>query len=67
MAKVKVLKEFRDKFNFSKIYKAGDEVDGFDKGRIADLVNRGLAEEIKEVAPKGRPAAKKDKETKEKE
>lgn len=46
MAKVKVLKEFRDKFNFSKIYKAGDEVDGFEKARIASLVERGLVETI---------------------
>ena len=44
MKKVKVLTEFRDKFNFAKLYKAGDEVDGFDADRIADLVKRGLVE-----------------------
>jgi len=45
--KVKVIKEFHDKNNFGKLYKVGDEVEGFDKTRAANLVKYGLVENLK--------------------
>lgn len=42
--KVIVLKEFADKNNISRKYKVGDELKDFSKERIANLVQRGLAE-----------------------
>lgn len=44
MAKVTVLKVFRDKNNYAKVYNPGEVVEGFDDARIADLVKRGLVE-----------------------
>ena len=47
--KVKVLKGFTDKFDFSKEYKPGEVIDISDKARIQDLTERGLIElEVKE-------------------
>ncbi|MBN9300293.1 MULTISPECIES: hypothetical protein [Dysgonomonas] len=47
--KVKVLKGFTDRFDFSKEYKPGDVIDLSDKARIQDLTERGLIElEVKE-------------------
>lgn len=46
MMTVRVLKEFRDKDNFAKIYRVG-EVLPFDKARSKDLISRGLAEAYK--------------------
>lgn len=42
--KVKVLSKFVDKYDFSKVYNVGDEVETFDEARIKDLVERGLVE-----------------------
>lgn len=42
--KVKVLSKFVDKYDFSKVYNVGDEVDTFDEARIKELVERGLVE-----------------------
>lgn len=44
MAKVKVIKEFRDKYNYAKLYKPGEVIENFDPARIADLVERGHVE-----------------------
>lgn len=38
--------EFRDKNDFSKLYKVGEDVSHFDEGRKADLVSRKLIEAI---------------------
>ncbi len=40
-----VLKDFADKYNFSKVYKAGDTITQskkFDEERVNDLISRGL-------------------------
>lgn len=42
--KVKVLRQFVDKHDFSKVYNVGDEVDTFDEARIKELVEKGLVE-----------------------
>lgn len=39
-----VVSEFRDINNFSKIYKVGDDVSGFDDARIKSLLQKGLIE-----------------------
>lgn len=44
MTKVVILRPFRDKFQFTKTYKVGEEVETFDEVRIADLAKRGLVE-----------------------
>lgn len=41
--KIKVVKSFRDKFNRSVLYKAGEELD-FAQERAEDVVTRELAE-----------------------
>lgn len=41
--KITVSKMFRDKFDNSVLYKAGDELE-FEIGRADDVVSRGLAE-----------------------
>lgn len=46
MMTVRVLKEFRDKDNFAKIYSVG-EVLQFDKVRSVELISRGLVEACK--------------------
>ena len=46
MMTVRVLKEFRDKDNFARIYSVG-EVLPFDKARSKDLISRGLVEAYK--------------------
>jgi hypothetical protein len=38
--------QFRDKDNFAKEYKIGDDVSHFDEARKADLVERGIIEAI---------------------
>ena len=43
--KLKVSREFRDKFT-KKMYAPGAVIDIDDAERVADLVNRGLAEDI---------------------
>lgn len=45
----KVIKEFRDKSDFAKLYRVGDEVD-FDEERLAKLVKLGLVEDESSVA-----------------
>lgn len=51
--KVKVLQEFRDKNNFSILYKVG-QVQYFDDERAESLIKRGLAEEIKDESPRNK-------------
>lgn len=46
MMTVRVLKEFRDKDNFARVYAVG-EVLPFDKARSKDLISRGLVESYK--------------------
>ena len=41
--KIKVVKSFRDKYDRSVLYKAGDELD-FEQERAEDVVKRELAE-----------------------
>lgn len=45
--KIKVIKEFRDKFDKVTIYPVGTVIDKFDTDRCKDLITRGLAKEIK--------------------
>ena len=45
--KVKILSDFRDKYDYSRLYKAGDVVK-FDKERGNELIRLGLAESFKE-------------------
>lgn len=45
--KVKILSDFRDKYDYSRLYKAGDVVT-FDKERCNELIELGLAESLKE-------------------
>lgn len=51
--KVKVLQEFRDKNNFSILYKVG-QIQYFDDERAESLIKRGLAEEIKDESPRNK-------------
>jgi hypothetical protein len=44
MKKLIVKREFADKKDISKRYKVGDELIGFSKNRINDILERGLAE-----------------------
>lgn len=55
--KVKVVREFRDKFNFNKVYKVGNFYE-FDNERAKDIIARGLGEA--EVVEKPKPRKKKD-------
>lgn len=55
--KLKVSREFRDKFT-KKMYAPGAVIDIDDPERVADLVNRGLAEAIIEEVEE-KPAPKK--------
>jgi hypothetical protein len=41
-----VKSEFRDKNDFAKLYKVGEDVSHFDEDRKADLVERGLIETV---------------------
>lgn len=41
--RVKILKEFRDKFNPTRIYEPGTYAEFDDEARVTDLVTRGLA------------------------
>lgn len=43
MKRAKVLIEFADKDDFSRKYKVGEELKGFDEQRIKSLVRRGIA------------------------
>lgn len=52
--KLKVLKEFRDKFDGVTIYKAGTTVEFDDEVRCQDLVERGLCEVVKEPSKKAK-------------
>lgn len=45
--KIKVIKEFRDKFDKTTIYSVGTVIDNFNTDRCKDLITRGLAKEIK--------------------
>ena len=58
--KVRIIQEFRDRVDFTKVYPIG-ETFTFDAERAANLIARGLAEEVKEVAavkPKADDAVK---------
>lgn len=62
--KVKVLRGFTDRLDFSKEYKPGDVIDISDKARIQDLAERGLIEveakeDPKEVVVEDKKATKK--------
>lgn len=62
--KVKVLKGFTNRFDFSKEYKPGDVIDISDKARVQDLAERGLIEveakeDPKEVVAEDKKATKK--------
>lgn len=46
MITVRVLKEFRDKDDFAKVYSVG-EILPFEKARSKDLISRGLVEAYK--------------------
>lgn len=46
--KVKIIKEFRDRDDFSRVYSVGEEV-SFSDNRAAVIIARGLAEEVKSV------------------
>ena len=45
--KVKILSDFRDKYDYSRLYKAGDVVK-FQNERAKELVKLGLAEPLRE-------------------
>jgi hypothetical protein len=45
--KLKVLKTFRDKNDGVTIYQPGEVIDIKEETRVADLVKRGLCEEVK--------------------
>lgn len=45
--KIKVIKEFRDKFDKTTIYKINTVIENFNTDRCKDLISRGLAKEIK--------------------
>lgn len=47
MKEVKILSDFRDKYDYSRLYKAGDVVK-FQDERAKELVKIGLAEPLKE-------------------
>lgn len=47
--KVKIIKEFRDRDDFSRVYNVGEEV-AFSDNRAAEIVARGLAEEVRPMA-----------------
>lgn len=47
--KVRILSDFRDKYDYSRLYKAGDVVK-FQNERAKELVKLGLAEPLKEKA-----------------
>lgn len=47
MKEVKILSDFRDKYDYSRLYKAGDVVK-FHNDRAKELVKLGLAEQLKE-------------------
>ena len=49
--KVKVIEEFRDKFNFSKTYKVGEVVE-FEKERAEDIIARNLGVAATAAAPR---------------
>lgn len=51
--KVKVIQEFRDKFNYNTVYKVG-EVYEFEEERAKDILARklGVEDKVKEVKPK---------------
>lgn len=51
MIKARVLKPFRDKYQFSREYKPGEIIE-FDEVRISNMVHLGLAEIISEDKPK---------------
>ena len=57
--KLKVLKEFRDKFDGVTIYKAGTTVEFDDKVRCQNLVERGLCEVVKGPSKKTAEAPQK--------
>ena len=44
--KIKVIREFRDKDDFNKVYSAGSEYE-FEASRAANIISRGLGEESK--------------------
>lgn len=55
---IKVIKEFKDKFDHSTIYKVG-EVVKFEAEREKDLVERKLAELVEEAKEAKKPRKKK--------
>ena len=57
--KLKVLKEFRDKFDGVTIYKAGTTVEFDDEVRCQNLVERGLCEVVKGPSKKTAEAPQK--------
>lgn len=52
--KVKVLFEFRDKFDFAKVYSVGSEYE-FAEARAKEIVERGLGELVKPIETKDEP------------
>jgi len=44
----RVIREFRDKYNLQKVYKAGDEFFSNEQKRIKNLLERGLIERVEE-------------------
>lgn len=42
----KVIREFHDKYNLKKIYKAGDKFNSNEPNRIRNLLQRGLIERV---------------------
>ena len=57
--KVKILSDFRDKYDYSRLYKAGDVVK-FDKERGNELIRLGLAESFKEKEAEEEDTAEKE-------
>ena len=50
--KATVIKSFRDKTNFSKVYKVGEDVSKLPEARISELKQKGLVEVEKPKAAK---------------
>ena len=48
MTRVRVISEFHDRADYSRVYKVGQEVDFEDKARVRSIVERGLGEIVEE-------------------
>lgn len=51
MVRIRVIRKFRDKFDYSHLYQAG-EIAEFEAKRAEDIVSRGLGERVPDGADK---------------